>query len=174
MMKKRKPKKPNGNGRNTTSGAMLEYARDSLRQHGFLFYENYNSYCRAKKDGSIPSRYPSRHCICNFPHETLYGTEGRKELYIYDEGNAYIVEFKFQNGSGSVDEKFPYVWEAFLASRVPYWIVVYDGHWWKSGRGKEAVIWLKNKGPIPQGREFVVMQRREFAEFVLNRWGHKC
>lgn len=114
---------------------------------------------------------PSRYVIKNYPHPTLYGGKGRKEAFIRADGTDYILEAKWQQSPGSVDEKIPYIWESFLESEVKNWFVVMDGRYWRDGRGKAVFAWLNQKAAATGGqRQMVVTDRRGFIEWAKCRW----
>lgn len=158
---------------------LLEQCVESLHLLGFQVYDSAGSYKRA-------TVVPPRYVIRSFPHESVYGTPGKKEALIVapngvsyfalDEGgNARVIlEAKWQETSGSVDEKFPYIWEAFCLSPVKNWVIVLDGKYWKTGRGKAAVGWLRSKAPGPAGRRLHVVDRKGFIELAGLAWGRKA
>lgn len=157
---------------------LLEHAVDTFHMVGFQVYRGFGEFQRAQVVGD-------RYVIRNYPHPSLYGTPGKKEALIVVTGAAgpfvpdadgrvsIIVEAKWQQGSGSVDEKLPYVWEAFLASDVPNWIVIIDGPAWKSVRGKAAVTWLTARAAdvCPDDHVFIVTDRLGFIRFARSTWG---
>ena len=150
---------------------------------GFQIYSSISQFQKAQVIGD-------RYVIRNYPHTSLYGTPGRKEAYIVapasngfipnEHGIAeIIVEAKHQSTSGSTDEKPPHVWEAFLVSPVPNWIVIFDGPYWKStgrfekGRGKLGVAWLQARAEArtPENRRLVVIDRMGFIRLATETWG---
>lgn len=150
---------------------LLEQCVRSLTLCGFQVFDSYDHFRK--------SILVDRCVILNFPHNSLYGTKGRKEALIIAStgwGNPcedgkfrYIVEAKYQDVSGSVDEKFPYIYESCLTSPFKNWIVILDGYWWKSERGKKAVDWLKRKS---DGR-LTVVNHKNFLELVEKTWRNK-
>jgi hypothetical protein len=176
-----KPKKRAG-GRTGSKGQGLEYCVEQLKHYGFLIYETKDAFSRAQK---IPPRYVRK----NFPHDTLYGGEGRKEaLIVSDVGESeiflsnddngelvinIIIEAKFQDVSGSVDEKIPYIIEQFKISPIKNWVVVMDGKYWKETRGKRAFEYLKNKSALVSNNEqkMIVVDRKGFGDLVKQAWG---
>ena len=120
---------------------LLENAISGLRHLDFVAYKNLEAFSKAKQNGTIPARYLIRH----YPHASLFGTRGYKEAFIHNNGAEYIFEAKYQDYGGSVDEKAPYLFEAFLASHVPHWIVWFDGKWVTSSRAVAAISWLRKR-----------------------------
>jgi hypothetical protein len=171
---KPKPKKRQTGGKS----ALLEQCVQSLGLLGFHEHPSYRDFQRAEVINP-------RHVIRNYPHDSLYGTPGRKEAFISapdgagcfildDEGIARIIlEAKWQGRSGSTDEKLPLVWEAFLASPIRNWIVVLDGPFWNTNRGKAAAAWLQGRAPGPDGRQLYVVDRRGFLELARRAWGRE-
>lgn len=163
-------------GRQTgKQSTLLEQSVEALHLLGFQVYSSYGEFQKAHV---VNERY----IIRNYPHESLYGTPGRKEALLVspappgfvadDDGRALIVvEAKYQDSKGSVDEKLPYIWEAFLASDVPNWIVILDGRFWKSDtRAKAATAWLVDH-TVPVDRSFRVLDRIGFIRLAKEAWG---
>lgn len=158
-------------GRRATRHALLENCVDTLHALGFQLYESQGQFDAA-------SVRPTRYVIRNYPHPSLYGTPGRKEAFIATETEDFILEAKWQDASGSVDEKLPYIWEAFLASRVPNWIAVFDGRYWREdARARKGIAWLKAQparwaGAATEGddRAFLVFYRPEFIKWATSQW----
>jgi len=148
-----------------TSGRsqLLEQCVDALHMIGFQVYDSQPQFRAATV---IPDRY----VIKGYGHLSLYGTKGRKEAFIHADGADWVVEAKWQETGGSVDEKLPYIWEAFLVSPVRHWIVVLDGRYWKTGRGVMAATWLSGRCPEPD-RRFLVADRKQFIQFAKTEWG---
>jgi hypothetical protein len=132
---------------------LLENAISGLRHLDFVAYKNIDAFCHAQKIGTVPVRYLIRH----YPHPSLFGTRGYKEAFIHNNGVEYIFEAKYQDFSGSVDEKAPYLFEAFLVSHVANWIVWFDGKWVTTPRAVAAISWLRKRADaIIDGRQFFV------------------
>lgn len=171
----RKTGSPTPGSRAATRGALLETCLEQLYQHNFHPYRSYAEFRRAE---IVSPRYVIR----NFPHASPYGTPGKKEGLIVapeatpgfferdEEGIRVVVEAKYQNSSGSVDEKIPFIWQGFLDSPILNWVVVFDGKYWKTGRGRAAMKWLENR-PVPSGRRLHVVSRTEFQALVRDAWG---
>lgn len=158
-----------GKKRNTSVSRLLENAALSLRMAGFVTYDNFSEYRVAKDRGILPERYFVEH----YPHKALYGTVGFKEGFISHNGTEYIFEAKWQNGSGSVDEKLPYLWEHFLESPVANWIVWFDGKWWRDKRGLRAVEWLRDRAQqCPTARRLIILNgKKEGLDFFAAQFG---
>jgi hypothetical protein len=90
-----------------------------------------------------PSKYGSELLLRNVPYTTIYGHKGNTEFLLKSEQYdlEIRIECKWQQSSGSVDEKFPYLYLNCL-ERMPEnkIIVVVDGGGAKAG----AVTWLED------------------------------
>jgi len=153
----------------------LEQCVDALLMAGFHDFTN-GQFAR------LPE-HPDKYVRLLFPHASLYGTAGKKEALIVargawapfivddDDWTRVVLEAKWQEGSGSVDEKLPYVWASFIESPVPNWVLVLDGNYWhRHARGQAAAEWAKARS-APDGRTWHVVNRRGFTELALEVWG---
>lgn len=173
---------PRRRKRSGGKSALLEQVVESLELIAFHRYTNH-AFKRATVVGD-------RYFITHYPHPALYGGKGFKEALIVgpsqtagfvpdEKGVVYIIlEAKWQETSGSVDEKMPYIWEAFRASDIPNWVVVMDGPAWKTERGKAAKGWLQVRseqaGTVLHGDAGCVLHvtdRRGFTALMKDSWG---
>jgi len=176
------------------SGKVLEYVFEQLAHYGF---QQINGKEMAKIK-VLPPRYVHTHA----EYKTLWGTTGYHEgVIIADKQNRndfiqnneidyadldhveaargqimIVVECKFQSGSGSVDEKIPYILQSAEVSAIPNWILVLDGDWWiKNKRGQAVVQYAKHEAEQiakqMADKRVLVLLRREFKELVLRAWG---
>lgn len=118
------------------TGNQLEVAlKTVLTGKGFELV-NYRIWERKKQD------YGEELLLENVPFETIYGHKGNTEfLLISKKFNLKIrIECKWQQVSGSVDEKLPYLYlntiEAMPENSV---MILIDGEGWKPG----SLVWLK-------------------------------
>lgn len=157
---------------------LLEQCVESLTFIAFVVYQTLENFHKSR----VTTDY---YVIRNYPHKSLYGTPGRKEALIVGpancnevvsdpDGNARcIVECKYQDGSGSVDEKLPYVYEHFLASEIKNWIIILDGKYWRTNkRALAGLRWLKAR-QVPEGRRLIIVNRKEFNSIAKHIWGSK-
>jgi hypothetical protein len=173
----KRPVKRRRSRRTGGKSALLEQCVESLQMVGFQIYQSNARFQRA-------SVVPARYVIRNYPHPSVYGTPGKKEALIVapnglgyfaleEDGSAQVIlEAKWQEASGSVDEKFPYIWEAFIRSPVRNWVIVLDGRYWRTGRGKAAVGWRRALAPWPEGRRLHVLDRKGFIDLATMAWGN--
>lgn len=90
-----------------------------------------------------PDKHGEELLLKNVPYTTIYGHKGNNEFLIQSKKHKLNVrlECKWQQSSGSVDEKYPYLYlnciESLPESDV---IIIYGGGGMKAG----AISWLKN------------------------------
>ncbi len=121
-----------------TQGKTLEKSiiEPLIKSKGFqcVSYKDYKKY---------PSKYGGELLLKDVPFTTIYNHQGRTEYKIISKKHniEVRVECKWQQSSGSVDEKFPYTYlncvEAMPERDI---IIVYGGKGAKPG----AIEWLKN------------------------------
>lgn len=119
-----------------SSGSTLEKTIvGTLVSKGF----NLVSYSEWKKK---PEKYGDEFLITNYPYETIYGHKGKTEFLLKSSRyNLEIrIECKWQQSSGSVDEKFPYLYLNCIEKMPEKKIfIVIDGGGAKAG----SVSWLR-------------------------------
>jgi len=153
---------------------LLENGVNTLHALGFQIYDG-----KPQFDKAVVKR--DRYVIRNYPCMSIYGTPGKKEAFIVappsegfvcgDDGRVRIlVEAKWQESAGSTDEKMPFVWQSFLESDIPNWIVIMDGANWKTTRGKAVVAWMKAR-EAPSDRRWYVTNAKEFIHLATATWG---
>ena len=88
-----------------------------------------------------PDYYGDELLLTNVPYETIYGHQGKTEFKLSSKRyGEYRIECKWQQSSGSVDEKFPYLYLNCIEKMPePNIIIIVDGQGAKPG----AVDWLK-------------------------------
>lgn len=107
-----------------------------LEKHGFKLipYRDYIKY---------PNKFGEELLLKNVPFTTIYEHHGNTEFLLQSEQyNLKIrIECKWQQSSGSVDEKLPYLYlNALEAMPEDHIIIIIDGKGWKKG----AIEWLKS------------------------------
>jgi hypothetical protein len=89
-----------------------------------------------------PDKYGDDLLLKNAPYTTIYGQPGKTEFLARSRryGLTIRIECKWQQTSGSVDEKFPYVYlNAIEAMPESHVMILVDG----GGAKRSAVNWLK-------------------------------
>ena len=122
--------------RKTKSGNILEKTvKAVLTGNGFTVI-NYREWSKN------PSEFGEELLLTNVPFETIYQHHGSTEFLLKSkEFNLEIrIECKWQQVSGSVDEKLPYLYLNTIETMPEKHIVILiDGDGWKPG----AIPWLK-------------------------------
>jgi hypothetical protein len=104
--------------------------------------------------------------VTNAPYKTIYNTKGKTEFLLVLTGDYHIrIECKWQQVSGSVDEKFPYLFENMKTVEEPEVIILLDG----GGYKKEARNWLIEKCKAHKEKSIKVFNMGEFTKWVNNK-----
>lgn len=146
------------------SGRVLENVVESIyRSHGYEIL----AYSEHVKDEA--KHTGKRLLLKHVPYTSIYGHAAVSEFVALEaNGERVRIECKWQQSSGSVDEKFPYVYlnavEAMPEERV---IILVDG----GGAKPNAVAWLRRaaeQGMYQAGRRksIRVMGMAEFTAWV--------
>lgn len=87
--------------------------------------------------------FPDKFVIRNSSYKTIYKQKGRSTFYVIDmtKNIRMRIEIKIQNTSGSVDEKFPYLYLNAATSHDADVLIILDG----GGYKYSAKQWLENK-----------------------------
>lgn len=123
--------------RSNVSGAQLEDAiKQVLIRKGFrvVKYKEYES---------NPNYFQEELLLEDVPYTSIYGHQGKTEfLLVSKKYNLRTrIECKWQQTSGSVDEKLPYLYlNAIEAMPEKQIILIIDGDGWKKG----AIKWLED------------------------------
>lgn len=120
-----------GANANYTGNVLEQIVITRLRSSGYTEIKNEN-YLKMEK------YYIPQYKICN----GIYGTPLKTDVLIFNEikyPNKLAIEMKWQQTSGSVDEKYPYVVENIKTMFPCPVIIVIDGGGYKPG----ALNWLK-------------------------------
>ncbi len=117
-------------------GQILE---DTIRQ---VFVQRQFQVLPHREWKKVPVGWQGDVLVEHVPFETIYGHRGRTEfLALSPKRNLEVrIECKWQQVSGSVDEKLPYLYlNAVQAMPEKVIVLVVDGPGWKKG----AVEWLR-------------------------------
>ncbi|MDP2208705.1 MAG: 4-diphosphocytidyl-2C-methyl-D-erythritol kinase [Bacteroidota bacterium] len=122
--------------RTTSSGNLLEQTVKTVcKEKGFKIVK----YLDWKKS---PERYGDELLLTNVPYDTIYKHGGKTEFLL--KSVLYTLEIriecKWQQVSGSADEKLPYLYlNSIEGMPEKHIVIVIDGNRWKKG----AIPWLK-------------------------------
>lgn len=144
----------------TSTGKVLEdFVKNSLVSLGYTHV--------LYKDWSKQKTNLGKYLIQHFPYKSIYNSNSRTEFVIQENSRLIRVECKWQQVSGSVDEKLPYLLlnaiENFPENEI---ILLVDGGGFKTG----AINWLRQKTAsikIPDPNKIIkVMNMMEFQTWV--------
>ncbi|MCU7666820.1 PD-(D/E)XK nuclease superfamily protein [Bacillus thuringiensis] len=143
---------------NETGRALEKRVANLLDSYGFktISEREYNK---------NPEKHGSEVLLTNVKYTNIYGQPGKSEFMLCSRKyNMQLrIECKWQQSSGSVDEKYPYLLlncvEAMPEKEV---IIVVDG----GGARKGAVAWLKNNAKTVRNKSIRVINFEEFKNWA--------
>lgn len=139
------------------SGQFLENAiEQEFKRHGVRVFE----YACKGDNGDM---FEQQFLLKNVPFVTEYGTNGRSEFVFRSfRGGDVRIECRWQQQSGSVDEKFPYLLKnALRCPEQEVWLVVDGG-----GAKPEAIAWLKKKAAQIDAKAILVLNLPEVRDRI--------
>ncbi len=149
-----------------SSGNTLEQAVKSVFQSKGFTIISYSEWAKS------PDGYGEEVLLRNAPYTSIYGHRGRTEfLAISARYNFKIrIECKWQQSSGSVDEKLPYLYlNSIEAMPENHIVIIIDGDGFKEG----AVSWLRRAvqekfygGGTNNNKLIEVLNLREFITWA--------
>jgi hypothetical protein len=126
-----------GHKANQTGQAFESFVENILRDNGYAEFQGPKKQLFATRK-IIDGRQYAKQVACG---EGLYGTKRRCDFLVFNKNRFpedLIIECRWQQKSGSVDEKLPYLLLCIQKTALPT-IIVIDG----KGFRKEAMEWLK-------------------------------
>jgi len=108
---------------------------------------------------------PENLLIKNMQYTNIYGGRGTMEFYIKSKRLKFEgrIECRYQDSAGSVDEKFPYLYENCIAEKHPKNTVVVAEI---KGAKKGSFEWFKDKAEnAPRDRSISIFTLKEFVEW---------
>lgn len=167
---------PDGASANKSGRIFEEQLEPVFRGRGYKIV-TWGSYHRAKRKGEtvMPMEPKRKYAKCerivikNYPFTTIYGSLGHTEYLIIQrkEGRErrVRVEAKWQQCSGSVDEKLPYTWlsaaQAYEESEI---VLVIDGEGFRSGAREWIVQKAEEKWLVEPATKVVMV--KTISEFT--------
>lgn len=139
------------------SGKFLEnIVEREFRARGFI--------CRSfDEDGDNLDMFASKVIVRGVPYTSIYNCMSRSEFVVTDHSRKIRVECRWQESSGSVDEKFPYLLRNAIERMPEYEILILLGG---DGARHEAVNWLKAEAAKIISKKIYVLNINEFPRWV--------
>jgi len=128
-----------GTQANTTGNALERFAEHTLKQHGYTEFINHKDQVFAMRN-TIGGRQYSTQPYCG---QSIYDTKRNCDFLVINQEKfpeGLIIECKWQQVGGSVDEKYPFAVHNIMKIGVPT-IILIDG----GGYKKSALTWLKSQ-----------------------------
>lgn len=122
-------------GQTQSGGVLEEIVKGVFRKKNFVVVH----YRAWRKN---PEHYGAELLLMNAPYQTVYQHNGKTEFLLKSEkyNKEIRIECKWQQVSGSVDEKLPYLYlNAIECMNEKEIIILIDGDGWKKG----AIAWLQ-------------------------------
>lgn len=151
-------------GRANSTGSTLEwFAESTLANKGFAVVNN-------KEVKGEVSEFGDEVLVKHVPYTSLYGSPSRSEFVIHTQQTSpspIRIECKWQQSSGSVDEKLPFTYLSAIDAHPEDWVIILiDGGGFRAG----ALEWLreaaKNRRYIPEDRPEKRVDVMGMAEFL--------
>ena len=149
----RLPHRTQGGQANKTGRVLESVVQNTFIQHGFTVTPHKHYAAAVPMTGDC--------LIKRIPYTSIYGHSGKTEfLAISSSRNMRIrIECKWQQVAGSVDEKFPYLFENCKNMPEPTVFILIDGGGYKNG----ALTWLKNATASYSEKDIRVFSMMEFT-----------
>ncbi len=138
---------------NKTGKVLESTVENTCAQHGFISLK-YADYA------ALGHPLDGDYLVRDVPYTSIYGHKGKTEFLLISAKRSLRVriECKWQQASGSVDEKFPYLFENCKIMPEPCVIILIDG----GGYKPQALDWLKNAAGACQEKDIRVFGLRDF------------
>lgn len=159
-----KKKTTQGAAANRNGKVMEKAILSAFEEHGFRVFRYVEVRDKPSKVDGL-----DRYVLKNVPYTSIYGSSRcRTEYVIHYEDRAIRVECKWQSSSGSVDEKFPYLWrnavEQYPESEI---ILLVDGDGYREcARNWLQTMIAENDGDYEsRGKDIELMTLTEFLKW---------
>lgn len=124
---------------NHTGNALERFVEHTLQEHGYIEFGNHKEQVFEMRN-AIGGKQYSRQARCGL---SIYDTERKCDFLVINQDkfpDGLIIECKWQQSAGSVDEKYPFAVLNIAKIGVPT-IILIDG----GGYKKSALVWLKEQ-----------------------------
>ena len=139
------------------SGKFLEnIVQREFESRGFIV-RDYGS------DADNLDMFAPRILVRGVPYISIYETDSRSEFVVTEYNRKIRIECKWQESSGSVDEKFPYVIDNAAEAMPEREILILHGG---GGARDGALSYLKRKAALVTHKKIWVLNINEFPGWV--------
>ena len=154
----------NGGRANRTGNQLENFVEDALRRCGYVEFQGQKNQAFANRQTIDGKQYVKQVSV----GKTIYNTQRKADFLIINQDRfpeGLIIECKWQQSGGSVDEKYPYLLHNILKTAVPT-VILLDGGGYKPA----AKDWLVDRvtDPISKGLLFGVWSMSEFQIEINN------
>lgn len=150
-----------GTHANTTGNNLEAFLSSVLLRANYTKFEGVKAQAFENR-GSLGGKQFIHQCLVG---NTVYDTDRFADFFIVNKDkfpDDLIIECKWQQSAGSVDEKYPYLVVNIMKTAIPT-IVLIDG----GGYKQAAIAWLKNQ--VDPNRALIgVYTMAEFQKIVNN------
>ncbi|MDO8462727.1 MAG: DpnII family type II restriction endonuclease [bacterium] len=151
-----------GGGRaNKTGNSLEQFVEHKLKEHGYTEFWDHKRQVFANRT-TIGGKQYGKQIYCG---KSIYETDRKCDFLVLNQEkwpDGLIIECKWQQSSGSVDEKYPFAFFNICKIGVPT-VVLLDGNGYKPA----AMRWLKEQAH-PQRALIAVYNMVEFQTAVNN------
>ena len=144
---------------NQTGNALERFVENELKEHGYTEFINHKDQVFALRHAVGGKQY-SKQPYCG---QSIYDTARRCDFLVLNQTKfpeSLIIECKWQEVAGSVDEKYPFAVHNIMKIGVPT-IILIDG----GGYKKAAFKWLKEQAD-PKRALIGVYTMAEFHKII--------
>ncbi len=148
-----------GTRANKTGSRLEQFVENALRQEGYIEFWNHKEQVFANRK-SVGGKQFAKQVVIG---TTVYDSKRRCDFLVLNRDkfpDGLVIECKWQESSGSVDEKYPFLVFNIAKIGVPT-IVLLDG----SGYKPKAMEWLKSQAD-PKRALIAVWNMAEFQKEV--------
>jgi len=150
-----------GTKANKTGNRLQNFVETILKEHDYAEFWNYKHQAFDQRKSIGGKQYMTQLPV----GKTIYDTERICDFFVVNKDkfpNDLIIECKWQQSTGSVDEKYAYLVFNIVKLGVPT-VVLLDGDGYKPA----AKAWLKDQ-VNPKGALIAVWDMKEFSTAVNN------
>lgn len=146
-----------GKQANVTGNALERFVEHVLTEHDYTEFINHKDQVFALRH-TIGGKQYSKQPYCG---QSIYDTVRRCDFLVFNQDkfpDGLIIECKWQQAKGSVDEKYPFAVHNIMKTGVPT-IILIDG----GGYKKSALEWLRGQA----GKERALIGVYTMSEFQI-------